>query len=106
MSDEKLRAKLPVWRPWKRELAEEALAQRERVRDDEQKAGMGRSDPQDSKHRRDQIARKKSWRKELSEQVQLPPKERPKNWPAVAAIALVVAAAIALTLLLRFLGII
>ncbi len=50
---------------------------------------------------------KRSWRRELSEQVQLTPKERHKHWPAVATIALVVAAAIAaLTLLLRFRGII
>ena len=65
MSDEKIRAKLPVWRPWKRELAEWKLAQ---------------------------IAN--SWSRELAEQVQLPPKERPKNWPAVAAIALVAAVAV------------
>ena len=50
---------------------------------------------------------KRSWSRELAGQVQLPPKEHPKNRPAVAAIALFAAAAIAaLTLLLRYFGII
>ena len=102
-SDKKIRAKLHVWKPWKRELAEEELAQRERGRDEEQQAGMGRGAPLDSKHRR-----RRSWRRELFEQVQLVPKKRAEvNRPAVAATVLVAAAAIAaLTLLLRYVGVI